>query len=66
MRVSNSGMRWWGLENAWEIREIHTNLCSGNLKERDQQEDLGADGRKISEWTGNKTGMWRLDSSGSG
>jgi len=33
----------------WERREIHTKFLSENLKRKDHSEDLGVDGKIISE-----------------
>jgi hypothetical protein len=46
---------------------MHTKVWSENLKERDHSEDLGIDGKIISEHIlGNKVGRCGMDASGSG
>jgi len=34
----------------WETGEMHTGFCWGNLRERDDMEDKGIDGRTILKW----------------
>jgi len=35
---------WWGEGGVWQVQErteMHTGFCWGNMKERDNLEDLG-------------------------
>jgi hypothetical protein len=49
----------------WQKRDIHTGYWRGNLKEKDHFEDLGIDGKIISQFSErNKMEMRELDSSG--
>jgi len=43
-------MRWACNIACTDMTEMHTKFCSENLKGRDHLEDLGVDGRIISEW----------------
>jgi hypothetical protein len=39
-----------GMRHAWETGEVHGEIWSGDLSERDHLEDLGADGRIVLIW----------------
>jgi hypothetical protein len=36
--------------HVWEIRAVHTGFWWGDMRERDNLEDLGIDGRIIFKW----------------
>ena len=38
------------MSHVWERGEVHREFLWGDLKERDQMEDLDVDGRKILQW----------------
>jgi hypothetical protein len=51
VRVTKSRrMRWAGHVARMGRREAYTGFWCGDLREKDQLEDLGVDGRKILEW----------------
>jgi hypothetical protein len=39
-----------GMRHVWETGEVHREIWSGDLSERDHLEDLGADGRIVLIW----------------
>jgi len=69
-------LRWWNGQacNTWERWEMHTKFLSEKLKRRVHSEDVGVNGKIISEWVLTKQGrkMWtgciwlRIEISGHG
>ena len=45
--IKSRRMRWAGHYRVWARGEVYTGLWWGNLRERDQLEDAGIDGRII-------------------
>jgi hypothetical protein len=41
----------WGVQHAWESKELHTTFWHENIKKRDNLEELDIDLRMILKWT---------------